>query len=147
MLKDTKPTGSWRNAVSAATIAVVSLVDIAWPRAAHAGGSVQLDDVMPVFARSARLAAEVQAELSSQQRTPAQVVCTAVRLGRQWEALGGTRIGPYECDFGTRRLTVGTKRTFFDVRGIAIGSRDADVNKRATNVVETEPSWDWQTIK
>lgn len=114
---------------------------------AIAGGSVALDEIMPILARSSKLEEEVKAELLAQNQSSADVSCSAVRLGRQWDGLGGARVGPYECDFRTRRLTVKTRATFFDINGISISGSDAALAKRAKNIVESEPVWEWTLLK
>ena len=114
---------------------------------AYAGGSVQLDELKPVFSRSLQLSVEVDKELASKNMEAGSITCSAVRLGRQWEHLGGARVGPYECDFGDRKLTVTTQPSFFDRRGVQIQSSDRSVGGKARSVVESDLSWEWKSTK
>jgi hypothetical protein len=114
---------------------------------AQAGGSVAFEELLPSFNRAPKLKAEISSELVKQNLSAADVICDAVRLGRQWEQLGGARIGPYECQIGTQNLSVRTTPKFYDINGLQIGIEDPDVSRKAANVVESDFVWEWQTTK
>jgi hypothetical protein len=109
--------------------------------AAHAGGSLGLDEVLAAVAKSPKLVAEIQAELDKNGLKVGEVVCWGLRFGRQWEYLGGGRAAPYECKIGQRTITIEADRVFFDAWGKSLG-RKLDYERAAT-FKESNFRWTW----
>lgn len=129
-----------RNATSVLSALVANLMIAASP--AVAGGSVEIDQVMRLAGQSPKLMSEIQSELKKTGQTLVDVQCDAVRLGRYWTHLGGLRISPYTCDFGTRSLELtGTVEFYTDDGSIPDEETRHEV---ARYVSESEPDWSWK---
>ena len=108
-------------------------------------GSLYLDDLSPILAKSAQLKQEVTAALSEKNKKPEDILCFGMRFPGAWKNLGGTRVAPYTCDFkgkylridATVRVTGHGGRTFEAVNDTAM--------KRATDVSEKNLTWKWTT--
>ena len=76
-------------------------------------GSLPLDDLTPVIAKSARLQQEIKEALSKGNKKQEDVICIGMRFPGQWKNLGGLRVSPYACDFGAKWLQIhATVRSF-----------------------------------
>jgi hypothetical protein len=62
-------------------------------------GSLYLDDLSPVLAKSAQLKREVTAALARKNKKPEDILCFGMRFPGPWKNLGGMRVAPYTCDF------------------------------------------------
>src|SRR6516165_10126520 len=70
-------------------------------------GSLYLDDLSPILAKSAQLKQEVTAALSEKNKKPEDILCFGMRFPGAWKNLGGTRVAPYTCDFKGWKWTTG----------------------------------------
>ena len=75
-------------------------------------GSLPLDDLTPVIAKSARLQQEVKQALSEGNKEQ-RVVCLGMRFPGQWKNLGGLRVSPYACDFGCQMAANPCHRSYY----------------------------------
>jgi hypothetical protein len=69
-------------------------------------GSLYLDDVSPILAKSAQLKQEITAALSEKNKKPEDILCFGMRFPGAWKNLGGTRVAPYTCDFKGKYLRI-----------------------------------------
>jgi hypothetical protein len=67
-------------------------------------GSLPLDDLTSVIAKSPRLQQEINQALSEGNKK--RVICLGMRFPGQWKNLGGLRVSPYTCDFGAKWLQI-----------------------------------------
>jgi hypothetical protein len=108
-------------------------------------GSLPLDDLTPVIAKSARLQQEIKEALSKGNKKQEDVICIGMRFPGQWKNLGGLRVSPYACDFGAKWLQIHATVRITDRRGQAFETITAKAMKNATNVSETNLNWEWTT--
>jgi hypothetical protein len=108
-------------------------------------GSLGLDDLTPVIAKSARLQQEIGEVLSESDKKQEDVTCVGMRFPGQWKHLGGLRVSPYACDFGTMWLQIFASVRITDRRGQAFETITAKAMNNATNVSETNLIWKWTT--
>jgi hypothetical protein len=99
-------------------------------------GSLFLDDLTPVIAKSDQLQQEINEVLSQGNKKPEDVRCFGMRFPGQWKTLGGYRVSPYTCDFGGMWL---------HRRGQAFETITTKAMNNATNVSETNLNWKWTT--
>jgi hypothetical protein len=57
-------------------------------------GSLPLDDLTPVIAKSAELQQEINKALSESNKKQGDVMCVGMRFPGQWKNLGGLRVTP-----------------------------------------------------
>jgi hypothetical protein len=69
-------------------------------------GSLYLDDLSPILAKSAQLKQEVTAALSEKNKKPEDILCFGMRFPGAWKNLGGTRVAPYTCNFKGKYLRI-----------------------------------------
>jgi hypothetical protein len=69
-------------------------------------GSLYLDDLAPILAKSAQLKQEVNAALAEMNKKPEDILCFGMRFPGPWKNLGGTRVAPYTCDFKGKYLRI-----------------------------------------
>src|SRR6516165_12003838 len=108
-------------------------------------GSLYLDDLSPILAKSAQLKQEVTAALTEKNKKPEDILCFGMRFPGAWKNLGGTRVAPYTCDFDGKYLRIDAT-----VRVIGHGGRTFEVindtaMKQATDVIEENLTWKWTT--
>jgi hypothetical protein len=108
-------------------------------------GSLPLDDLTPVIAKSARLQQEINKVLSEGNKKQGDVMCVGMRFPGQWKNLGGLRVSPYTCDFGAKWLQIHAAVRITNRRGQAFETITAEAMKNATNVSETNLNWKWTT--
>ena len=70
-------------------------------------GSLYLDDLSPILAKSAQLKQQVTAVLAEKNKKPEDILCFGMRFPGPWKNLGGTRVAPYTCDFKDKYLWQG----------------------------------------
>ena len=68
------------------------------------GGSLMLDELMPLIGKAPALKREVNQALAGIKKKAADVICTGYRFPGQWVHLGGMRVAPYTCDFAASGL-------------------------------------------
>jgi hypothetical protein len=107
------------------------------------GGTIMLDELMPLFRKSEALQREIAEALGRSGKKHEDVICSGMRFPGSWGHLGGMRVSPYTCDFGGRWLSVKA-----DVRITGPGGRVYDTvtsaaMKNATTVSETNLTWSW----
>jgi hypothetical protein len=108
-------------------------------------GSLPLDDLTPIIAKSARLQQEINQVLSEGTKKQADVTCVGMRFPGQWKHLGGLRVSPYACDFGAMWLQIRTIVRITDSRGQAFKTITDKAMENATSVSETNLTWKWTT--
>jgi hypothetical protein len=108
-------------------------------------GTLPLDDLTPVIAKSALLQKEISKALSEDNRERANVRCLGMRFPGQWKNLGGLRVSPYACDFGAKWLRIRATVRITDRHGRAFETITAKAMKNATKVGETNLNWEWAT--
>ena len=108
-------------------------------------GSLFLDDLTPVIAKSDRLQQEINEVLSEANKKEEDVTCFGMRFPGQWKNLGGLRVSPYTCDFGAMWLQIRATVRISDGRGQAFEAITDKAMNNATNVSETNLSWKWTT--
>jgi len=111
--------------------------------AAHAGGSLGLDEVLKAVAAEPKLVAEIQAELDKKNLGAADVICVGARFGNHWKYLGGGRAAPYECQIGNRSISIEADQVFYDSKGKLLGELDKADPKRARTFKEGNFRWTW----
>jgi hypothetical protein len=109
-------------------------------------GSLSLDDLTPVIANSAQLQQQINEALSEGNKRQEDVTCFGMRFPGPWKNLGGLRVSPYACDFGTRWLQIHTTVRITDRRGKAFETITGTAMKNATNVSETNLDWKWTSV-
>ena len=112
--------------------------------AAHAPGSISLDEVMDQLKGEQKLVAEVTRTLAAEGLKAETVICTGARFGGHWVILGGARGVPYECEIGKRTLAIDGKIHLYDKDGKEL---DMDAEGSPENAVEhkqTDISWSWK---
>ena len=109
------------------------------------GGSLTLDEIMPLIATSTRLRAQVNEALKQRKKKPADILCDGMRFPGQWTQLGGARVSPYSCDFGGKWLQIEATVRITDRRGRAFETITPEAMKNAATVRETNPTWKWTT--
>ena len=108
-------------------------------------GSLPLDDLTPVIAKSAPLQQEVNKALFEGNAKQGDVICVGMRFPGQWKNLGGLRVSPYSCDFGAKWLQIRAIVRITDRHGQTFETITAKAMKNATNVSETNLNWKWTT--
>jgi hypothetical protein len=108
-------------------------------------GTLPLDDLTPVIAKSALLQKEISKALSEDNKEPADVRCLGMRFPGPWKNLGGLRVSPYACDFGAKWLRIRATVRITDRHGRAFETITAKAMKNATKVRETNLNWEWAT--
>jgi hypothetical protein len=108
-------------------------------------GSLPLDDLTPLIAKSAQLEQEINKALSEGSKKQGDVMCVGMRFPGQWKNLGGLRVSPYTCDFGAKWLQIDATVRITDRRGQAFETITAKAMKDVTNVSETNLNWKWTT--
>ena len=108
-------------------------------------GTLPLDDLTPVIAKSALLQKEISKALSEDNKERADVRCLGMRFPGPWKNLGGLRVSPYACDFGAKWLRIRATVRITDRHGRAFETITAKAMKNATKVRETNLNWEWAT--
>jgi hypothetical protein len=108
-------------------------------------GSLPLDDLKPVIAKSARLQQEISKALPEANKKQEDVQCIGMRFPGPWKNLGGMRVSPYFCDFGGKWLQIDAIVRITDRRGRAFETITAKAMKNAANVNEANLNWKWTT--
>ena len=106
-------------------------------------GTLPLDDLTPVIAKSALLQKEISKALSEDNKERADVRCLGMRFPGPWKNLGGLRVSPYACDFGAKWLRIRATVRITDRHGRAFETITAKAMKKATKVRETNLNWEW----
>jgi hypothetical protein len=113
--------------------------------AAHAGGSLGLDEVLAAVAKAPKLVAEIHAELDKSNLKVENVVCWGSRFGNHWTYLGGGRSAPYDCEIGKRSISIEADMVFFNGKGRSLGDRDKVDPRRAKTFKESNFRWTWES--
>src|SRR5215813_11677061 len=101
-------------------------------------GSLPLEDLASVIAKSARLQEEISEVLSEGNKKQEDVTCVGMRFPGQWKHLGGLRVSPYACDFGAMWLQIRATVRITDRRGQSFETITDKAMSNATNVSETK---------
>jgi hypothetical protein len=108
-------------------------------------GSLPLDDLAPIIAKSTRLQQEISQVLAEGNKKQEDVTCLGMRFPGQWKHLGGVRVSPYACDFGAMWLQIRATVRISDGRGQAFEATTDKAMNNATKVSETNLTWKWTT--
>ncbi|MFB2837109.1 hypothetical protein [Floridanema evergladense] len=73
-------------------------------QAALAGGTLALNEIMPLVQQSSKLNNEVNTALRQAGKKPSDITCVGVRLGSQFGPLSASRVAPFECNFGNNKI-------------------------------------------
>jgi len=114
--------------------------------AAGATGSVPLRDVMKAASNTTHLNTEITLALYREQLKKDEIFCAGAKLANDWKRLSGTRVGPYECRLGGRKLMITTKPVYFDANGHMLAAGDAELKSKAVRLIETGIKWSWQPV-
>jgi hypothetical protein len=106
-------------------------------------GSLPLDDLSALLAKSAQLQREVDGALREASKTKDDVMCDGMRFPGPWKELGGSRVGPYTCNFGSKWLKIETKVRVTGRKGKVFDTVTPAAMKNATDVTETTSTWKW----
>jgi hypothetical protein len=109
------------------------------------GGTLPLDDLMPLIGQSAQLKREVDQALAEGKKKPDEVICSGMRFPGRWVHLGGSRVSPYTCGFGAKWLRIRATVRITDRGGRAFETITPAAVKNASKVSETELTWKWTT--
>ena len=101
-------------------------------------GSLILDDMMPVIAKSGQLKREVSAALAEKNKKPEDIHCFGMRFPGAWKDLGGLRVAPYTRDFGGKYLRIDATVRVTGRGGRSFATINDAAMKRATDVSENK---------
>jgi hypothetical protein len=108
-------------------------------------GSLPLDDLAPLIAKSAPLQQEINKALSEANMKQEDVRWIGMRFPGPWKNLGGLRISPYACGFGAKWLQIRATVRIADRQGRAFETINAKAMKNSTKVSESNLNWKWTT--
>jgi hypothetical protein len=108
-------------------------------------GSLGLDELTPIIAKSARPQQEISEVLSESNKKQGDVTCVGMRFPGQWKHLGGLRVSPYACDFGALWLQIRATVRITARKGQAFEAITDKAMNSATNVSQTNLIWKWTT--
>ncbi|HEY9614034.1 hypothetical protein [Allocoleopsis sp.] len=119
------------------------------PNTALAGGTLGLDEIMPLIRQSKKLTGEVNAALKKTGQKANQINCVAVRLGNHFEPLSAYRVAPFDCRFASNKfLHIEAKNLVRLPNDRTISLEDfLDVQPRPNkaSLVFRLQSWQWTT--
>jgi hypothetical protein len=104
-------------------------------------GTLSSSEIVGLIAQSHRLHKEVKQALAEGKRQ--SVNCIGMRFPGQWLHLGGGRVAPYACDFGTKWLKIRARVRLSDRRGRAFEKITPSAMRYATRVRKAKPRWKW----
>ncbi len=106
-------------------------------------GSLMLDDLTKLIDQSPKLKQEIDQMLAEKHRTADKVICGGQRFPREWEAFGGRRVAPYDCNFGGKWLYIGADVRIMGPNGVEYKATSDDAMRDADTVTETNLVWHW----
>jgi hypothetical protein len=119
------------------------------PNTALAGGTLGLDEIMPLIRQSKKLTGEVNAALQKTGQKADQINCVAVRLGNHFEPLSAYRVAPFDCRFASNKfLHIEAKNLVRLPNGRTIPLEDfLNLQSKPTkaSLVFRLQSWQWKT--
>src|SRR5262249_18540324 len=141
---------SWRVAMTLRVVPIALLLGTSTAMAFDTSkliqfGTLPLDDLTPVTAKSAPLQQEINKALFEGNKKQEGVRCLGMRFPGPWKNLGGVRASPYACDFGAKWLQIHATVRITDRHGRAFETITAKAMKNATKVSETNLNWEWTT--
>lgn len=86
------------------SIVPLALVGCLFSQTALAGGTLGLDEIMPLIRQSKKLTQEINTALQNTGQKPDQITCVGVRLGRQFQPLDAYRVAPFDCRFSPNKF-------------------------------------------
>jgi hypothetical protein len=107
------------------------------------GGSLGLDEMMPLIDKSPQLKREVAEAVAKTKLKLDEVRCDGMRFPGPWRNLGGERTAPYVCNIGDKWLEVRATVRVTGRGGKSFETITPDAMKNATTVTETNPTWKW----
>lgn len=112
-------------------------------RALGQQGSVTLDDLLPLFAKTPALKREVDQALVQSKKKAEDVLCDGMRFPGSWENLAGVRVAPYFCEFEGKWLHVRADVRVVGSKGRVFQRVNRDAMKNAEDVQESKLKWSW----
>jgi hypothetical protein len=106
------------------------------------GGSLALDEIMPLIGSSKELRAQVNQALVERKKKPAEIFCDGMRFPGQWTQLGSARVSPYSCDFGDKWLQIAATVRLTDRRGRAFEGDNTRSDEECRNDARDESEVD-----
>ncbi len=85
-------------------IVPLAIVGCLFPNTALAGGTLSLNEIMPLIRQSKNLMGEVNTALKKTGQKADQVTCITVRLGSHFESLSAYRVAPFDCRFASNKF-------------------------------------------
>jgi hypothetical protein len=108
------------------------------------GKSLPLDE-LDIVSKTPRLKDEVDKALANVKKKPEEIICYGERFPGQWEHLGGFRVAPYSCDFGSKELEITAKVRLTSGSGKEFKTINSNAMKNASRILETNPKWKWKS--
>jgi hypothetical protein len=109
------------------------------------GGSLPLSDIMPLIGKYPALKRDVDGALAAGGKSADAVTCDGMRFPGSWVSLGGERVAPYTCDFGSKWLVIDATVRLTGKRGRVFETIDSAAMQNATKASETRLTWRWTT--
>jgi hypothetical protein len=107
------------------------------------GGSIALEERMPLIAKNPKLKREVDAALARNGKEATDVTCDAAVFTSRWTYLGGERVAPYTCNFGDKWLRIRADVRITDARGRVYEKATVEAMRGARRASETNLRWKW----
>ncbi len=107
------------------------------------GGSLGLDEMMPLVDKSPQLKREVTAAAAKAGQKPGDIRCDGQQFPGQWRNLGGERVSPYVCKIADKWLEIRATVRITGRGGKSFETVTPDAMRNATTVSETDPTWKW----
>lgn len=115
---------------------------------ALAGGTLGLDEIMPLVRQSSKLNTEVSTALRQVGKNPSDITCVGVRLGRQFGPLSAYRVAPFECNFGNKKTLKIEAENFVSLRNghsiFLTQFSELQPKPEQANLVFRLKSWNWE---
>jgi hypothetical protein len=108
-------------------------------------GSLPLSDLTKLISKSARLQKEVKETLAAGNKKIDDVICDGMRFPGEWVNLGGERVAPYNCDFGSKWLIIDAKVKLTDSKAHVFEKSTPTAMKKAAKIEQTNLTWKWTT--
>jgi hypothetical protein len=106
-------------------------------------GTLAPEDEANLLAKSPRLKTQFQKAAATIGKKPEEIPCWGQRFPGSWKNLGGTRVAPYTCMFGNRKLLINAKVSVKDKHGKVYETISPAAMKEAKAVDESHFVWSW----
>jgi hypothetical protein len=138
----------WRGCVISliATAALGCAATVDAPAAQGLTQSVPLTEVLARARTSPQVQLLVRLQLKRAKLRRDDVLCQAHVVDRSWMRLGGTVVGPYDCQIGPRILTLTATPRYTDASGARLRGAEIGMKEQATRVDEQQFRWRWRKV-